>query len=92
MANGKKENDESRDSNKGFRVLISTIGNVGQIGFTFAFSVLISVGIGYLLDNLAGTERVFKLLFLFMGILAGGLSAYKSLQQYISRTSNGEDE
>lgn len=87
----KDNREDEEDTDEGFQTLISTIGNVGQIGFTFAFSVLIAVGIGYLLDDLAGTEQVFKLVFLFIGILSGGLSTYKSLQKYITKAGDGED-
>jgi F0F1-type ATP synthase assembly protein I len=72
----------NRDEN-GWRTALETIGQVGQVGFTFAFSVLISVGIGYWLDKLAGTDRLFKLVFLVFGLLSGGLSVYKSLSSYL---------
>jgi len=67
----------------GWRTALKTLGQVGQIGFTFAFSVLISVGIGYWLDILAGTDKLFKLIFLVFGLLSGGLSVYKSLSSYL---------
>ena len=72
----------NRDEN-GWRTALETIGQVGQVGFTFAFSVLISVGIGYWLDKLAGTDRLFKLVFLVFGLFSGGLSVYKSLSSYL---------
>ena len=68
----------------GWRTALKTLGQVGQIGFTFAFSVLISVGIGYWLDNLAGTDKLFKLIFLVFGLFSGGLSVYKSLSGYLN--------
>ena len=67
----------------GWRTALKTLGQVGQIGFTFAFSVLISVGIGYWLDILAGTDKLFKLIFLVFGLFSGGLSVYKSLSSYL---------
>jgi F0F1-type ATP synthase assembly protein I len=67
----------------GWRTALQTIGQVGQIGFTFAFSVLISVGIGYWLDKLVGTDKLFKLVFLVFGLFSGGLSVYKSLSSYL---------
>ena len=67
----------------GWRTALQTIGQVGQIGFTFAFSVLISVGIGYWLDKLVGTDKLFKLVFLVFGLFSGGLSVYKSISSYL---------
>jgi len=64
---------------------IKTVGRVSQIGFTFAFSVLISVGIGYWLDNYVGTEYLFKLVFLVLGLLSGGWSVYKTLSGLIKK-------
>jgi len=67
----------------GWRTALKTMGQVGQVGFTFAFSVLISVGIGYWLDQLTGTDRLFKLIFLVIGLFSGGLSVYKSLSAFL---------
>ncbi|MBS3786880.1 AtpZ/AtpI family protein [Candidatus Bipolaricaulota bacterium] len=67
----------------GWRTALKTLSQVGQIGFTFAFSVLISVGIGYWLDKLAGTDRLFKLIFLVIGLFSGALSVYKSLSRFL---------
>lgn len=67
----------------GWKTTLRTAGQVSQIGFTFVFSVLISVGIGYWLDNQFGTEYLFKLLFLLLGLLSGGLSVYKTLSKFL---------
>jgi len=73
-----ENNDED-----GWKTALRTAGQVSQIGFTFVFSVLISVGIGYWLDNQFGTEYVFKLLFLVVGLFSGGLSVYKTLSKFL---------
>ena len=73
---------ENEDKN-GWRTALKTVSQVGQIGFTFAFSVLISVGIGYWLDNLARTDKLFKLIFLIIGLVSGGLGVYKSLSSFL---------
>ena len=69
----------------GWKTALRTLSQVGQIGFTFAFSVLISVGIGYWLDNLAGTDILFKLIFLVVGLASGGLSVYKTLSDFLNK-------
>lgn len=73
-----------RDDND-WKSAIKTVGRVSQIGFTFAFSVLISVGIGIWLDNYVGTEDLFKLVFLVLGLFSGGWSVYKTLSGLIKK-------
>ncbi len=67
----------------GWKTALKTAGQVSQIGFTFVFSVLISVGIGYWLDKVAGTDVVFKLIFLVLGVFSGGLGVYKTLSGFL---------
>lgn len=69
--------------NDGWKSALKTFGRVGQVGFTFVFCVLISLGIGYWLDNLAGTAVVFKLVFLVLGLVAGMWSVYKTLSSFM---------
>ncbi|MFP4136023.1 MAG: AtpZ/AtpI family protein [Candidatus Acetothermia bacterium] len=72
-----KRNDD------GWKTALRTAGQVSQIGFTFVFAVLISLGIGYWLDNQVGTDKLFKLVFLVLGLLSGGLSVYKTLSKFL---------
>ncbi|MBS3814199.1 AtpZ/AtpI family protein [Candidatus Bipolaricaulota bacterium] len=74
-----------KKDNSNWKSAIKTVGQVSQIGFTFAFSVLISVGIGYWLDNYVGTDPLFKLVFLVLGLLSGGWSVYKTLSGLIEK-------
>jgi len=75
----------------GWKSALTTFGRVGQIGFTFVFSVLISLGIGYWLDRLAGTESLFKLIFLVIGVISGLWSSYKTLSSFFVQ-ENEDDE
>ena len=36
--------------------------------------------IGYLLDGLFDTEKIFKVIFLLMGVVAGGMESYKIIK------------
>jgi len=72
-----------KEDDDGLRVTLKTLGRVSQIGFTFAASVLVGVGIGVWLDNLVGTELVFKVLFLILGVASGLLSSYKTLNAFL---------
>ncbi len=70
--------------NDGWKSALKTFGRVGQIGFMFVFCVLISVGIGYWLDKIAGTDVVFKVVFLILGLVAGAWSVYQTLSGFMN--------
>lgn len=75
---------DNKDDSDGWKTALKTAGQVSQIGFTFVFSVLLSVGIGYWLDNQVGTDKLFKLIFLVLGLFSGGLSVYKTLSRFLN--------
>lgn len=78
------ENEENKESqNKEFSTALTTLARVSQIGFIFAFSLLISVGIGYWLDATLGTGKIFKLVFLFIGVSAGVLGVKRILDKFM---------
>lgn len=75
----KNEGSEKNDNEGGgWSKALTTMARVSQIGFIFVFSLLISEGIGYWLDNVLGTGKIFKLVFLLIGVLAG-LTAVKNI-------------
>lgn len=77
-----EEDDSNEDQGSGLKRALATIGEVSQLGFTLAIAVILGVGLGYWLDNTFGTGRIFKLIFLFVGLAAGILNAYKRLSRY----------
>ena len=44
--------------------------------------------IGYLLDRLFDTENIFKVIFLLMGVVAGGMESYKIIKQIQKEDEN----
>ncbi|MBI1743669.1 AtpZ/AtpI family protein [Candidatus Acetothermia bacterium] len=54
-----------------------------QLGLTFILSLLISFLIGYGLDRWLGTGFIFQIVFLFVGIVAGGWSCYRLLKPFM---------
>ncbi|MFP4589654.1 MAG: AtpZ/AtpI family protein [Candidatus Bipolaricaulota bacterium] len=77
-----KRKKEDGGEDRGWKTALSTVAEVGQLGFTFAAAILICVGFGYWMDNFIGTERLFKLIFLVLGVLAGGWAVYGSLKRF----------
>lgn len=88
LESSEKNSEEHNKENKGLQTTLSTIARVSQIGFTFAFSILFTLGIGYWLDKIAHTEKLFKLIFLVIGVGAGLLNVYKTLQKFIDFPTN----
>jgi F0F1-type ATP synthase assembly protein I len=48
----------------------------------FPACIGIGYGIGYLLDNLAGTRMVFKVVFLLFGIAAGFINLFRTVNKF----------
>jgi len=44
------------------------------LGFVFPVSIMVGLGIGYLMDRILKTSPVFTVIFLFYGIIAGFVS------------------
>ncbi|MFP3952683.1 MAG: AtpZ/AtpI family protein [Candidatus Bipolaricaulota bacterium] len=80
------------ENDDGWKSALTTFGRVGQIGFTFVFSVLISVGIGYWIDKAVGTDFLFKLVFLVIGLVSGLWSVYRTLSRFFNEGDGGKDE
>lgn len=53
-----------------------------SIGIMFPACIGIGYGIGYLLDNLAGTRMVFKVVFLLFGIAAGFINLFRTVNKF----------
>lgn len=51
------------------------------IGFQVAFAPFIGIAIGYFLDSWLGTSPYLTLIFLLIGIAAGGLNYYRFAKQ-----------
>jgi len=52
-----------------------------SIGIMLPACIGIGYGIGYLLDHLAGTRMVFKIVFLLFGIAAGFINLFRTVNK-----------
>jgi len=64
------------------RELLRAAALVSQLGLTVAGAILVSFGIGYLIDRWLGT-RFIKVIFLLLGVGAGYWSAAKQLRAFL---------
>jgi ATP synthase protein I len=72
------------DTKKFLRELFKGGFNASAIGMTLVFSIFIGAFVGYLLDNYFGTDYIFKIIGLILGIIAGFRNVYltgKKLQK-----------
>lgn len=63
------------------RVLSEGFSFVMQIGLTMAGSIFLFFFIGLYLDKWLGTRGVFIALFLVLGVVGGGYTAYRQIQE-----------
>jgi len=64
--------------------LLDDIALVSQLGLTMAGSILLCFAIGYLLDKWLGTRGLFITIFIILGIIGGGVTAYRQIDQVIN--------
>jgi len=64
------------------RELLKAAALIGQLGLTVVAAILVSFGIGWLIDRWLGTNFV-KVIFLLLGVGAGYLSAAKQLRAFL---------
>jgi ATP synthase protein I len=67
---------------------LSGTAMLSTIGLTLAFSTIIGVGIGYLLDRWLHTDPIFTVIFLVIGTIAGFVEMIRT----VSRVSQDEEQ
>lgn len=55
-------------------------GELLSVGIMFPACIGIGYGMGYLLDRWAGTQSVFKIVFIFLGIAAAFINLFRVTQ------------
>ncbi len=50
-----------------------------QVGLTMAGSILFCLAIGYYLDKWLNFKFVFKIIFIFLGIIGGAVTVYRQI-------------
>lgn len=58
---------------------------VSQLGLVVVISMLIPLIAGYFLDKLIGTQMIFKILGLVLGIAAGYWNGAKTLKKFLEK-------
>ncbi len=66
----------------------SPVLNLIGIGSFLATAIVVPTVIGHYLDGRFGTEPVFTLVLLVVGLLAGFLGAYRQLQDVLRETNH----
>ena len=59
---------------------LQLIGQMGTIGLSFVFALVIGFGAGYWLDGALGTKPWLSFVGFFLGLAAGVLNVYRVLQ------------
>jgi len=54
---------------------------VTQVGLTVVGSILFCFAIGYYLDKWLNTKPIFTAIFIILGIIGGGYTAYRQITQ-----------
>ena len=52
---------------------------VTELGFTIGFSILLGIGLGWWLDGKLGTQPLFTILGLLLGLASAGYNLYRLL-------------
>lgn len=66
---------------------IRELSLVSQLGITMVVSIACFFAAGFFLDRWLNTKPVFTLIFMLMGIAAGGYLIYKQIMEIIAKTS-----
>ena len=75
------EGDAARFARDRMQVM-QTYASLGSVGLAFVFAVVMGTAIGLWLDRLTGWSPIFTLVFFVFGLVAGGLSVYRTMQRF----------
>ncbi len=73
------------DDNNWKKEAFKTVALVSQLGLVVVISILIPLIVGYFLDKLIGTQMVFKILGLVLGVAAGYWNGAKTLKKFLEK-------
>ena len=77
---------------KKHRGVFEDISIVSQLGLTMAGSILLCVYIGRLLDKWLGTKGLFMTIFIILGIIGGGVTAYRQIDKVLTQGKKSEEQ
>ena len=59
---------------------IRNVGAISTVGLSFVFAIVLGAWFGRVLDRWLGTAPLFFILFFFLGLAAGILNVYRTVQ------------
>lgn len=76
--------------NKEYKDLMEQLTLVTQLGLTMAGCIVFCFAVGYYLDRWLGTRGVFLVLFIFLGVIGGGVTVYRQITDLERQANAGE--
>lgn len=76
---------------KKHRLIIEDITIASQLGLTMAGCILFCFAIGYFLDKWLGTKGLFITIFIILGIIGGGFTVYKQIDEILDLSGKKKD-
>ena len=64
---------------------------VSQLGLTMAGCILFCLYIGHLLDKWIGTKPLFTTIFIILGIIGGGVTAYRQIEKVLDQNKKDDE-
>jgi len=61
------------------RTFVEYLALVSQLGLTMAGSILLCFAVGFFLDLWLGTGGIFLVIFILLGVVGGGVTAYRQI-------------
>ena len=65
---------------------------VMQLGLTMAGSIVFCLFVGRYLDRWLGTKGIMVVIFIVLGIIGGGITAYRQIQDTLSSETRDNDK
>ena len=66
-----------------WRSILRSFSLTGYLGFVMVGSVLAGLLIGWFLDRLFGTDIIFKIIFIVVGVAGGFINVYREISKRI---------
>ncbi|MGC9323894.1 MAG: AtpZ/AtpI family protein [Desulfomonilia bacterium] len=77
-------------SDKDKKKMYLTVADLSTMGFAMVISIVLGLAGGLYLDSKLGTEPIFTLSLIFLGILAGFRFMYKTYMRFFSEDKEHE--
>ncbi len=65
--------------------IFKNLALVTQIGLIFVISILFSIYLGNIIDDVFNTNNIFKIIFILIGVISGFISVYKIIMKSIEK-------